>query len=87
MEALLACDRAGVSPRGGTRYTTTFPCRNCTEHIVAKGIERLVYVEPYPKSKADERNGDSIAIDAPSVGKVQFQPFERLFLGTGWNDI
>jgi cytidine deaminase len=71
MEALLACDRAGVSPRGGTLYTTTFPCHNCTKHIVAAGIERLVYVEPDLKSKAGELHGDSIAIDEPSVGKVQ----------------
>ena len=28
MEALLACSRAGISPRGGTIYCTTFPCHN-----------------------------------------------------------
>ncbi len=52
MEALLSCARCGVSPRGGTLFTTTFPCHNCAKHIIAAGIRRVVYVEPYPKSHA-----------------------------------
>lgn len=75
MEALLACARVGVSPRDGTLYTTTFPCHNCTKHLVDAGIRRVVYVEPYPKSKAGKLHNDSIAIDEDSVAKVQFQPF------------
>jgi len=62
MEALLTCARAGISPRGGTIYSTTFPCHNCAKHIVASGIERVVFVEPYPKSKALELHDDSIEI-------------------------
>jgi deoxycytidylate deaminase len=80
MEALLACARSGVSPRQGTLYTTTFPCHNCAKHIVASGIRRVVYVEPYPKSQAGQLHDDSIEIDAPLdnetvTGKVQFQSF------------
>jgi deoxycytidylate deaminase len=47
MDALLSCGRSGVSPKGGVLYTTTFPCHNCTRHIVAAGIRRVVYIEPY----------------------------------------
>ena len=54
MEALLSCARSGVSPVGGTLYSTTFPCHNCAKHIVAAGLRRVVYVEPYPKSRAVE---------------------------------
>ena len=79
MEALLVCARTGVSPRHGTIYTTTFPCHNCTKHIVGAGIERLVYVEPYPKSKAGDLHPDSVAIDGGNPGgfqdKVRFEPF------------
>jgi deoxycytidylate deaminase len=77
MEALLCCARIGVSPKGGTLYTTTFPCHNCAKHIVAAGIERVVYVEPYPKSKAKELHSDSIEIESPHKvkGKVRFEPF------------
>ncbi len=76
MEALIACGRIGVSARGGTLYTTTFPCHNCAKHIVAAGIEKVVYVEPYPKSRAYELHEDSIATDTESAsGKVRFVPF------------
>jgi deoxycytidylate deaminase len=75
MEALSSCARKGISPRGGTLYTTTFPCHNCAKHIVASGIERVVYVEPYPKSQAGELHEDSIDLEGRADGKVKFQPF------------
>lgn len=79
MEALLACMRIGVSPRGGTLYSTTFPCHNCAKHIVAAGIQRVVYVEPYPKSRALDLFSDSIRFqDDPSMSGtslVRFEPF------------
>jgi deoxycytidylate deaminase len=80
MEALLACARAGVSPRNGTLYATTFPCHNCTRHIIGAGISRVAYIEPYPKSKAEELHFDAIEIDPPakqrSAGKkVVFESF------------
>jgi deoxycytidylate deaminase len=61
MEALLCCSRIGLSTAGTTLYSTTFPCHNCAKHIIAAGVERVVYVEPYPKSKALEFHRDSIA--------------------------
>jgi len=76
MDALLTCARTGVSTRGGTLYTTTFPCHNCAKHVVAAGIERVVYVEPYPKSKAIDLHPDSIALDDPDAeDRVRFLPF------------
>ena len=59
MTALLTCGRNGISCRGATLYVTTFPCHNCAKHIIAAGIKRVVYVEPYPKSKALDFHGDS----------------------------
>ena len=76
MEALLSCARKGVSPRMGTLYCTTFPCHNCAKHIVAAGIKKVVYVEPYPKSKARELHNDSIEVDEElAENKVSFVPF------------
>lgn len=75
MEALLQCGRAGVSPANGSMYTTTFPCHNCAKHIVAAGIRRVYFVEPYPKSKALELHNDSISIDSDSDERVLFLPF------------
>lgn len=75
METLLACARTGRIVRGSTLYTTTFPCHNCCRHIVAAGIERVVYIEPYAKSKALELHGDAISIGEVVQGKVPFVPF------------
>ncbi len=80
MEALISCARSGVSLRGGTLYTTTFPCHNCAKHIIGAGIKRVVFVEPYPKSKAPELHSDSIFLtnEDPAEladSKVRFEPF------------
>jgi len=74
MEALLSCSRSASSPRDGVLYSTTFPCHNCAKHLVAAGIKRVVYVEPYPKSKALELHDDSITLTGQD-GKVSFEPF------------
>lgn len=75
MEALLSCARKSISPQGGTLYTTTFPCHNCAKHIIASGIERVVYVEPYPKSLAGELHDDAIDLKGKDLKRVRFQPF------------
>ena len=75
MEALLSCARSGVSTRGSTLYSTTFPCHNCAKHIIAAGISRLVYVEPYPKSQAKELFHDSITLESGADGRVRFEQF------------
>ena len=78
MEALLGCARNNVSARDGVMYCTTFPCHNCAKHIVAAGIRRVVYIEPYPKSKAMSLHNDSTLMGRAKPGnqtKVEFVPF------------
>lgn len=80
MEAILSCGRAGISTLDGTLYCTTFPCHNCAKHIIDAGIKRVVYVEPYPKSKALELHSESIElkenIEALAAdNRVVFEPF------------
>jgi cytidine deaminase len=80
MAALLSAARLGVKIDGGTLYSTTFPCHDCSKHIVAAGITDVVYIEPYAKSLVSEFYPDSIAIDekedATNSGKkVRFRPF------------
>jgi deoxycytidylate deaminase len=83
MDALLGCARAGTSTRDCTLYSTTFPCHNCAKHIIAAGIRRVVYIEPYEKSQAFDLHSDAIrpADDAYDKGarrevrKVVFMPF------------
>ena len=80
MEALMSCVRTGVSARNGTLYTTTFPCHNCAKHIISAGIKRVVFIEPYVKSKAPILHNDSIVLfhetsDRECSNKIHLQPF------------
>ncbi|MCB2462707.1 hypothetical protein KQ705_15750, partial [Listeria monocytogenes] len=61
-------------------YCTTFPCHNCAKPILAAGITRVVYVEPYPKSRALEFHSESIHLKSQLDEKhdeklVAFEPF------------
>ncbi|HEY2453755.1 MAG TPA: anti-phage dCTP deaminase [Scandinavium sp.] len=75
MEAILACARTNISTQDAYIYCTTFPCHNCAKHIIASGIKRVVYIEPYPKSKAYEFHSESITNDERNIDKVLFEPF------------
>lgn len=77
MQAILSCAREGINCSLGTLYCTTFPCHNCAKHLIASGIKRVVYVEPYPKSKALEFHSESINMDTTtdSENSVLFEPF------------
>jgi deoxycytidylate deaminase len=60
-------------------YVTLFSCHNCTKHLICAGIKKVIYVEPYPKSFAEELHGDAILIKNPNEcdekNKVSFEPF------------
>ena len=74
--AILSCARNGLSPVGKTLYCTTFPCHNCAKHIVESGVKKVLFVEPYPKSLAEELHGDAIFVADGSIeGKVAFKHF------------
>ena len=80
MEAIISCARGGISCIGASLYCTTFPCHNCAKHIIAAGIKRVVYVEPYPKSKALEFHSESLELktvqgDNKESDQVVFEPF------------
>lgn len=63
MDALVTAHRNGVSCKGATLYVTTFPCHNCAKHIAAAGIKRVVFVEPYDKSRTFELHPDLFTMD------------------------
>lgn len=75
MEAILSCARTQVSTQDSNIYCTTFPCHNCAKHIIASGIKRVIYIEPYPKSKAYDFHSETITSDINDMGKVIFEPF------------
>ncbi|MFC3579694.1 anti-phage dCTP deaminase [Sphingomonas hylomeconis] len=75
MNSICDAARTGVALRSSKLFTTTFPCHNCTKHILAAGIKEVVFLEPYPKSKAKELHNNEIEIEGSSRDKVNFVPF------------
>lgn len=73
--ALLDAARRGVSVEGCSLYCTTFPCHNCARHIIAAGIRRVVYIEPYPKSKAQDFYTKAFTLDLQDKKHVLLSPF------------
>ncbi|WP_437486723.1 anti-phage dCTP deaminase [Sorangium sp. So ce1014] len=76
MDAILAVARAGETGLvGATIYTTTYPCHNCAKHIIATGIKRLVFLEPYEKSLARKLHNDAIKDPGKSSDGVEFDSY------------
>jgi len=82
MEAILAAGRKGIAVVGQNLFSTTFPCHDCAKIIIASGIDRVVYIEPYPKSLASKLHEDAIIVEKQREidqhsprKKVLFEPF------------
>ena len=82
MDAITSAARNGVvSLQNASLFSTTFPCHNCARHIVATGIKKVYYIEPYEKSLASDLHQDAISFDTTekdNVDTVKFIPFEGI---------
>lgn len=77
MDAIISVARANKTGLdGATLYCTTFPCHSCARHIVAAGIKRVVYIEPYTKSLALQLHSDAITTSETASSKVVFLQYE-----------
>ena len=81
MDAITSAARIGHFPLKGTiLFSTTFPCHHCARHIVASGIKKVYYIEPYEKSLATKLHDDAIELnsqdDENDSKKVIFSHFE-----------
>lgn len=71
MAALIDSARRGVAVQDLSMYVTTFPCHNCAKHIIAAGLKQVVYLEPYPKSRAQFLHNEEIVSEAPEGATYQ----------------
>lgn len=71
---LAAAERA----RGGTLYTTTFPCFQCAEKITQVGIKTIYFSEAYPDSHSGKRLELS-GIELRQFEGVRSASIERFF--------
>lgn len=79
MAALSDAARRGVGVNDTTMYVNTFPCHICARHIIAAGIRRVVFVQPYPKSHTTSLFNDSITTSGEGCKeKVMFRPFSGI---------
>ncbi|MEO0462069.1 MAG: anti-phage dCTP deaminase [Pseudomonadota bacterium] len=75
MSAICDAARIGRSLKNMILFCTTFPCHNCTKHLLAAGICEVIYMEPYPKSKAKELHENEIELEKRAEHRVAFLPF------------
>lgn len=78
MAALTEAARTGRSVAGATMYCTTYPCHMCARHLIAAGIARVVYIEPYPKSLTQHLYEGAVSYEGEvgAAGKaLRFQAF------------
>lgn len=74
MAALMTSAREGRSVRGCSLYTTTYPCHECMRLIIGAGISKVVYIDPYPKSMAEELYDEMLGV-TPSRDHVEVVPY------------
>jgi deoxycytidylate deaminase len=82
MSAICDAARLGRSIKDAILFSTTFPCHMCAKHIVASGIKRVVFLEPYPKSLTSHLHSDSSCIEGADRGKYSKYPgveFEHFY--------
>jgi cytidine deaminase len=78
MNSISDAAKRGSGISGMSLYCTTFPCHMCARHIIASGIKEVVFIEPYPKSRAKKLYKNIIDIDHQEETEsiVNFRPFE-----------
>jgi deoxycytidylate deaminase len=81
MDALTTATRHGVRIEGAQLVCTTYPCHNCTRHIIGSGIRRVVYLHPYVKSLARELHDDSIVLDPVEEGLIDGKVVFEQYIG------
>lgn len=75
MALICTAARRGTPLSGATMYSTTYPCHQCARLIIGSGIQRVVYIDPYPKSLVPRMYGEEVSDGTESKGKVAFLAF------------
>lgn len=79
MAAICTAARRGSALAGLTMYTTTYPCHECARLIIASGIRRVIYVDPYPKSQVKAMYKHEIVDDLEAGDRaVVFEPYRGI---------
>ena len=66
MNTIIYAAKNGISLNGSTFYCTMMPCWNCTKHLSAVGVVRIVYYQRY--DRLTEENERSINCYCKQMG-------------------
>ena len=81
MSALLDAIRTQSSLGGATMYVTAYPCHGCAKHLVDLSLP-VVYLEPYPKSRAATMYGRTVSRTFRAFTGVAPSRYQKLFAVT-----
>ncbi|GAI89507.1 unnamed protein product, partial [marine sediment metagenome] len=79
--AIVEAAKSGLPLRSGMIFTTTFPCNQCANKIANLGLQKVVYVEPYPQKEAIdtlEENGIEMELFEGIKSRAFFSLFKRI---------
>ncbi|WP_170929116.1 deaminase [Mycobacterium paraense] len=82
MSALMDALRTQSSLDGVTMYVTAYPCHGCAKHLVELGLP-IVYLEPYPKSRAATMYGNSVSRTFRVFTGVAPVRYQKMFAVSG----
>jgi deoxycytidylate deaminase len=81
MSALLDAIRTQSSLEDVTMYVTAYPCHGCAKHLVDLSLP-VVYLEPYPKSRAATMYGRTVSRTFRAFTGVAPSRYQKLFAVT-----
>ena len=87
LNAIVQAASVGTATAGGTIYCTHEPCSFCTKAIINAGIQRVVFVHPYPDDLARqmridggvriERLSEDVFVSVAPLLEGLFRPEEK----------
>lgn len=65
---LCQCAKYGISSKGATLYTNTYPCNFCLRLLINSGIVEIVYLEDY---------NDPISKEIAKLSNIKIRKYEK----------
>jgi deoxycytidylate deaminase len=78
MNLILSALRSGISVNKCSLFVTAHPCHFCAKHLIPLGL-KVVYLEPYPKSRAAAMYGDVVLENFQPFTGIAPRRFESIF--------
>lgn len=78
MNAILFALKNNINIDGATCYITHQPCWNCTKHLAAAGVKKIIYINRWDKMNEEETLNQIKYLNSIGVEITQVNPTDRL---------